>query len=588
MRILVSVFFLLTGLVSASAQDFTAPRVNSLAPDWDAARTALAAENPTSGETASFELLNGALAQRFPGITASPVPVLLPFDTAAYLRDRTPGPAKGAESYLGPFQPSGFFLAGPTGYDAVFSARAGDFADVSFSDPIMVEVSGFAINYDIPPAKGGLETPARTLEGQYPGIRRLILESYLRYSFTRYGIRYVVSIQCFDAAPRPHRLACKQADKVATKMLQTLRLSGGNPAIAFKPFEAKTPEQPEGQSVNFTYYGPGRLIPHTGVKDNDGVVDYTVYAPIRFPIAHIPAYANSQSFMNWGDCDQTGRAPSPGGRKGAGYRCRVNSKPLVFDESAKENYSYPWRDNFCEHRAFFVGQCATGEGHQGQDIRPSSCKLRNDGADRCEPYVDDVVATMDGMILRARKQEGVFLVANNDNTRIRFRYMHMNPNRLDDDGVLSGRRVREGEVIGRIANYNRRENGTTLHLHFEAMVPTADGWVRVNPYSTLVVSYENLIGARGREVKDEPPPVAETPAAAPATATVASASPVAVIVAPEAKKPVAEAKKPEVKVSHEEERHSRRGKRFSRSKSSKSERAERPAKHRGKVRHARR
>ena len=53
------------------------------------------------------------------------------------------------------------------------------------------------------------------------------------------------------------------------------------------------------------------------------------------------------------------------GRRGntAAYRCRVNSVPLIADESA--NYAYPWRDNFCEHRNFLVGQCPGGKGHQG-------------------------------------------------------------------------------------------------------------------------------------------------------------------------------------------------------------------------------
>ena len=61
-------------------------------------------------------------------------------------------------------------------------------------------------------------------------------------------------------------------------------------------------------------------------------------------------------------------------RKGAKYHCKSNDKPLVFDESARENYSYPWQDNFCEARDFEVGQCANGYGHQGQDIRPATCK----------------------------------------------------------------------------------------------------------------------------------------------------------------------------------------------------------------------
>jgi murein DD-endopeptidase MepM/ murein hydrolase activator NlpD len=507
---------MIAGLASAGAQDFVSPRLKSLPVDWQAARADLPALSPGEKE-APLDLLNGALAERFPGIAASPVPVLLPFDTAAYMRDRAAAAAKAADAYLGGFAPSGFFLAGPTGYDAVFSVRAGSgaFTDISFAEPIFVEISGFAATYDLPPPAAASETPVRGLDG-YPGIRRVILESYLRYSFERYGIRYVVAIQCYDAPPRARRLACRQADKVAVKLLQSLRLVGGNADAAPKSFAAMPVARPQAQSPDFTFYGPGRLIPNTGMKNHDGVADYTVYAPIRYPLLNAPSYANSQSFMNWGDCDQTGRAPSPHGRKDAQYRCRVNFKPLVFNEGARENYDYPWRDNFCEHRFFFVGQCGSGYGHQGQDIRPAACRLKNDGADRCIPYLDDVVAVMDGMVLRAPKQQAAMIVVNDDHERIRFRYMHMNPNQLDEDAILSGARVRQGEVIGKVGNYNHRENGTTYHLHFEAMVPTEDGWVRVNPYATLIVAYEHLIGGRGRELKEEPPAAQAAPAPAPA------------------------------------------------------------------------
>jgi hypothetical protein len=494
----------IAALAAAQAEEFNPPRLTSLHPDWDAAKAALISET-SNAKDVSFELLNGALAERFPGITSSPVPVLLPFDSAAYARDREGGQAKSADAYLGGFTPTGFFLPGPTGYDAVFSVRAGskEFSDVSFGEPILVEVSAFAMTYDLPAPKGTeQDTSPRDLEKDFPGIRRVILESHLRYSFVRYGIRYVIAIQCYDAAPRARRLACRQADKVAVKALRALRLAGGNSAAEVKPFEARAITRPDTQSPDFTFHGPGKLIPGTGTKGNDGVVDYTVYAAIRYPIETAPSFANSQSFMHWGDCDQTGRAPSPGGRKDAGYRCRVNTKPLTFNEGAKENYDYPWRDNFCEHRFYFVGQCAAGVGHQGQDIRAASCTHKNEGADRCEPYLYSVVAAHDGMILRQRKQEGIYLVVNGASERVRFRYIHMNPARLDEDGVLSGRRVTAGETLGKVANYNRRENGTTVHLHFEAMVPTNDGWVRVNPYATLINGYERLIGGRGREVND--------------------------------------------------------------------------------------
>jgi hypothetical protein len=117
------------------------------------------------------------------------------------------------------------------------------------------------------------------------------------------------------------------------------------------------------------------------------------------------------------------------------------------------------------------------------------------------------------MILREPKQEAVFVFANTPDTHVRVRYMHMSPNQLDADGVLSGRRLREGEVFGKVGNYNDGEHGTSYHLHFDMQVPTKAGWVFVNPYMTLVSAYEHLIGARGIEIKDgDPvPPIASVP-----------------------------------------------------------------------------
>jgi hypothetical protein len=181
----------------------------------------------------------------------------------------------------------------------------------------------------------------------------------------------------------------------------------------------------------------------------------------------------------------------------------VSGQTLISDESATANYSYPWRDNFCEHRNFYVGQCPGGLGHQGQDIRPASCKQRIHGANRCEPYLHDVVAVRDGVVLRAPRQEALYIVVNAPNERIRVRYLHMLPRQFDADGMLSGRVVREGEVIGKVGNFFRRERATTYHLHFDLQVPTKYGWVFVNPYMTLVASYERLIQARGQEIKEQ-------------------------------------------------------------------------------------
>ncbi len=496
----------------ALAEEFQPPRLTVIHADWNATLAALAAieqkpaptEPAAAIDRAALDHLNAAAAERFPNIAASPVPVLLPFESGRYLRDREAGQAKVADRYLSGFDATGFFLPGPAGYSAIFSARSNEIAglgDIGFGDPVFIEISGFALLYELPPPKGAEELPARGLD-EFPGIRRVLLESYLRYAFTRYGVPYVVSIFCFDGPPRAHRLACKQADRIAQVFLRALKLSGGAPVP--ERAVAMPVERPSATSPDFTFYGPGQLLAGTGVKGHDGAVDYTVYAKIRFPLAQAPAFANSQSFMNWGDCDHTGRV-GRSERKDASYRCRVNDKPLIFNEAAAENYSYPWRDNFCEHRSFFVGQCAAGLGHQGQDIRPGACRLRNDGADRCEANLDDVVAVRDGMVLRASKWEALFLAVNSANENLRFRYLHMRPQEFDEAGLVNGHRLREGETIGKLGNYNKRDNGTTSHLHFEAQAATRDGFVRINPYATLVSAYERLIGARGTQIEDSTP-----------------------------------------------------------------------------------
>jgi hypothetical protein len=83
----------------------------------------------------------------------------------------------------------------------------------------------------------------------------------------------------------------------------------------------------------------------------------------------------------------------------------------------------------------------------------------------------------------------------------------MNPKFMDDDGLLNGRQVSEGEIIGKVATWGDNENGTSYHLHFNIQVFTSVGWVWVNPYMTLVAAYERLVGGRGTEIKPgEPAP----------------------------------------------------------------------------------
>lgn len=434
--------------------------------------------------------LNAAMAARFPGVAMSPVPVLLPFDSVALLRDLDAGSAsEGNERYLAGFRASNFFYPGPSGYDAVFSMRTEDvpeFRDIKFSEPIDVLISGSVLLYELDDPTPAAGTPVSALESEYPGIRRLIHEHHLRYTFVRYGVPYVVSTPCFDAGVSRYRMpTCRSADRVLQHFLRSLQVAGGMP----KPPRIVEPlaiERPAEASPDFTYHPPGRLLPDSGFRGAGGKPDHTVYSQIRFPLEEAPAYANSQMY------DRRNRA-----------------------QEGSASYSYPWRDNFCERRGFPVGQCPAGIGHQGQDIRTARCPP-GPGGDRCSAD-RNLVAVRDGAILRRPKQEAVYLFVNTANERIRFRYLHMLPRKMDEDNLLSGRKVLEGEVIAQVGNFSKREGGTSYHLHFDLQVPTRDGWVFVNPFMTLVSAYERLIGGRGEPVAPPLTVAAATTATDPVT-----------------------------------------------------------------------
>jgi hypothetical protein len=526
------------GMIAAAAEEMKAPRLLHINPDWNAVAADL---NPVVPLTAlpSQELtgwpvpdasahdahpigahpigagpvgapsiadLNRATVDLFPNIATSSVPVLLPFDTTAFLDDRAAGITnKPVDDYLSGFHLSPFFLPGPSGYDAMFTARAEEMPElgISFSGRIDIFISGFALLYDIDQPVGMVERPVKGLAPDFFGIRHLLLENYARNTFERYGVPYVVSILCFDGGSRYRMISCRDAGKVAERFLKALHVAGGAPPQQAGAIEPATVERPEIPSADFTFHSPGDIIAGTGFKGKGGRPDYTVYSKMRFPLLNAPAYANSQSFMNLGDCDSTGRVSVGMAGRVATYRCRIGGATLLRDESAGGNYSYPWRDNFCEHRYFDVGECPGGFGHQGQDIRPSSCKQRFVGGG-CEPYQHDVVAVREGMVLRSSGQMPVYLFVNAPDEHIRFRYLHMFPRQLDEEGVLSGRILKQGEEFGKVGSFFQHERATTYHLHFDMQVPTKYGWVFVNPYMTLVAAYERLVGGRGTEIQEEP------------------------------------------------------------------------------------
>lgn len=506
----------LVAATPAAADDFRTPNVTTLRADWGAALNqlrselagtpAVATEFVFSGRRGlpaydprripALVRLNGISARFFPGIGRSAVPVLLPFDIAALLDadpKAEPDPELLARVQVG-FRPAEMFDAGPSGYDAVFALAPGgdDMPPRVFVSPIEVQITGSNLVYDIADPFGGRGEPVKALAAQYPDLRRFIREGYVRYAFTRFGIAYVVSIQCLDSVPKAKRLACRESYPVAERFLKALRLAGGRPYRPRRDIAPATAERPAAPSPDFTYRASGDIIANSGFRKQQGRPDATVYAQMRFPIEQPPAYARSQSY--------------------------VPHRPAV---GAHSPYAYPWRDNFCESRSFGVGQCATGFGHQGQDIRPGACLP---GQADCDVKQQGVVAVRDGVLIRSPKQQAVTLQVNTGREHIRFRYMHMSPTELDADGVLNGRRVDEGERFGVVGNYLDRPNGTSRHLHFDVQVFTPDGWLWVNPYTTLVAAYERLLGGRGREVAPDGQPVESEVSAASEDVTRAAAA----------------------------------------------------------------
>lgn len=210
-------------------------------------------------------------------------------------------------------------------------------------------------------------------------------------------------------------------------------------SAALAPVEARAQE--------FTYHPPGDLISGSG----EGRVDQTVYAPgMRFPIKDAPSFANSQVYMHGG-------SQGPGG-----------------GQCDAANYSYPWRDNYCEIRQWDMPLCPSGTGHQGQDIRGPSC----------ESNVHDCVAAVDGTITNVGTYS-VYLTAA-DGTR--YDYLHMGSVTVD-----VGDEVKRGDVLGKVSN----EFGgtpTTIHLHFNLRQSVSGiGTVYVPPYMSLVTSYQALL-----------------------------------------------------------------------------------------------
>jgi hypothetical protein len=473
-HLLASSLLLVADTSTLIADEFRTPAISTVRVEWRAAldqlrseinaqppvasaftflgRRRLAASDPRSKP--ALVQLNAVTSQIFTGIGRSPVPVLLPLDTAAFLDARLNGasPSLLLSRYQSDFRPADLFDAGPSGYDVVFSLEpgaAGGMPRRIFAKPVEVQITGSILTYDIRDPLGGRGEPVKALSAQFPDLRRFIREGYVRYAFTRFGVPYVVSIQCLDSSPSARRLACREAYPVAERFLRALRIAGGLPSRPRNDLPSVLAERPAEKSPDFIYRPVGDIAANSGYRREGGCADFTAYSQIRFPLEKAPAFIHSQSLRNR----------------------RSNDKLLPLDGPAGGKTSYPWQDNFCEARSFGVGQCPSGFGHQGQDIRPAPCPPRNEGAERCEPKQRPVVAVRDGVLIRSPKEQAATLQINTRN-----------------------------EHIGVVSNYLDHPNGTSRHLHFDVQVFTHDGWLWVNPYVTLVSAYERLIRGRGRQI----------------------------------------------------------------------------------------
>jgi murein DD-endopeptidase MepM/ murein hydrolase activator NlpD len=218
-----------------------------------------------------------------------------------------------------------------------------------------------------------------------------------------------------------------------------------------------------GIAQEFTFDQPGQLAAGSGT----GVADATIYFPnMRFPLEKAPAYANSQVYGIGGQHEP--------------QNTQSNAAPRQCDS---RNYSYPWHDNFCETRGRDSALCVGGKGHQGQDIRPSTCARDLWWA----------VAAENGQIVDI----GAYSVTLMTKTGILYRYLHLDPERI---AVSVGEKVERGQRIGLVSDYfvdKGKVTPTHIHLHFDVRVPVkGKGKPKTTfmpPYASLVAAYQKLL-----------------------------------------------------------------------------------------------
>jgi murein DD-endopeptidase MepM/ murein hydrolase activator NlpD len=237
------------------------------------------------------------------------------------------------------------------------------------------------------------------------------------------------------------------------------------PANANEPGKVVSPPPAD---PGFRYHSPGLLAARDAGAKRGRSDDRKVYAPdIIFPIRLEAGRFASMNSQIWGF--------GGGGYNGVGEAGGTECDPRNYDPLQQ-------RDNFCEVRGWSMPLCPSGEGHQGQDIRPPTCK---DNA-------WDVVAVADGIITLVTSNTTVKLKGNDGTV---YEYLHMHPSSIK---VTEGSKVKQGDVVGRVSKYMSGTRSTTYHLHFNVRQRIQVGnkvlEVYVPPYASLIAAYRRSKG----------------------------------------------------------------------------------------------
>ena len=452
--------------------------------------------------------LNELVAERYPGVATVPIPVLAPIDTDRLLTEGLEageGRRKANASYINELIGAMQFLPGQSGYDAVLTVSMSGLRNLGIAAEIEAQVllAGTNLSYGTYD-RGEIVADMQDL---HPGLRRLLGSDEVTYTFSKYGVPYFANIACSNGMPTPKELACTQADAIARSVLRGLRLIGGGP-LPIKPRAAAAVRNLAAVSPDFKYFAPGALLPGTSEQGKGGSTSGNIYGNnLLFPLKIAPVFANSQVFMHGGDC--LGQKQSLGKKSKDGhelYVCQQNpSKVLEQLEGHGENYSYPWRDNYCESRGDGSPiECPVMQGHAGQDIRPSNCAKESKNPERCRIDIFDVVAVTAGHALwkTGTHENNLRLNLDTGEEKLYYLYLHMSTKALKDAGMIRGKAVpvRRGQLVGKVGNFEHgTPNGTTAHLHFEVRRGDLIG-DPLSPYMTLIRAYEQLIGAKGTEL----------------------------------------------------------------------------------------